>query len=81
MELGSSDTIQSDYKQFYTLSQASKVFSLPRETIKRMVQTGKIDGFKPTYKTYLVCYQSLMTYIKSTKVQPLNLGDVLVKGK
>jgi len=71
------NTSTNNITQYIRLSQAVDITGLPTDTIKKLIKSGKIDGYKPTYKMYLVRLKSLLMYIESTKIKPITKGALL----
>lgn len=63
--------------KYIRISQAEQETGLPSEVIKKLVKQGKIDGYKPTYKLYLISKESIISYIESTKILPITKGAIL----
>lgn len=63
--------------KYIRISQAEQMTGLPSEVIKKLVKQGKVDGYKPTYKLYLVDFLSIVNYIESKKVKPITKGAIL----
>ena len=63
--------------KFIRISQAEQMTGLPSDVIKKLVKQGKINGYKPTYKLYLVDLVSIVSYIESTQVKPITKGAIL----
>ena len=64
---------------FIRISQATTITGLPSSVIKKLIHAGDIEGFKPTYKMYLVRLNSLLSFIESKKIQPSTKGAILGK--
>lgn len=64
---------------FIRLSQAELITGLPPSVIKQLIRRGEVEGYKPTYKMYLVRLNSLLTFIESKKISPITKGAILGK--
>ena len=64
---------------FIRISQATTITGLPSSVIKKLIHAGDIEGFKPTYKMYLVRLNSLLSFIESKKIKPSYKGAILGK--
>ena len=73
------NTTTNNNTEFIRLSQAVKMTGLPTEVIKGLIKQGKVEGFKPTYKLYLVRLNSIVNFIESTRIKPITKGAILRK--